>query len=151
RKAERQRHGRPLFQLLLQAEQHDVVAARTEFDRLARRNLQPELELAHLHHALFVLKAFVNFNTLRDGGRTSPQRVVVDPVILDREVDGSDAHIPRRRPRPRIVDRDISLLEFACVAGKGSGEDCRAAKHYSEHGSFTDWELYSYMRKPQRQ
>ena len=74
RQRDRERRHRALFKGLLEAEQHDVIAAGLELERGAGLYFDPVLHGPHLHHAAFEA-AFVNMCFFRDGALSRNERI----------------------------------------------------------------------------
>ena len=111
---------------LLEAEQHDVIAAGLELERGAGLYFDPVLHGPHLHHA--VLDAgFVDLCLFRDGALSRNERIGVLAGVLDCEINGAVLALGRRA-RPCVENRQILaviLLSLRGVRGEERERCCR--------------------------
>ena len=95
RQRDREWRHRAHFEGLLEAEEHDVIAAGLEFERGAGLYFDPILHGPHFHHAVLVA-GFVDLCFFRDGALSRNERIGLLAGVLDCEINGAVLALGRR-------------------------------------------------------
>lgn len=109
---ERGGEGFTLFERLLQAEEHEVVAIGRERDGASGRHRYPIGHLTHFHHAIGHAH-LMDLGTLGDVRCCRDEPVWRGSDILDGEIAYADFRPARRCPRPRRLDGNVPSLELS--------------------------------------
>jgi hypothetical protein len=94
----------PFAQRVPEVHQHQVKAARTQFDRSVRRDRQV-LNLAHPRHPA-AFRRLVNLDTSSHSHLDSEKPILRVTVILDHEIPGADLCAPGRGTGPTVAHDD---------------------------------------------
>src|ERR1043166_3364472 len=133
RKLQGHAHVLALLERLLEIHEHHVITARLEFDRFARLDLEPVLDLAHFHHALLHGHG-VDLEAARKRDRTADQTVGLSSGVDDFHVAGADRGAFRGRARPRLHDFHRTDLIGLGDAGRGNQhEGAGKSKNFRLH------------------